>query len=220
MAVNPEMVAGGGGLPVPFSGEAFVLRRDGVNFLVDNLPGLGSGGKWSARGVLYLSNVRLVFAATGADARQNGAAIHAFDLPLSYIVREKFNQPIFGCNNITGVVEGGPPGSLDGVPHDFKLSFREGGVGTFLPLFYAMLASSRQQQSQQQQQQSQQQQQQQQQQYAPSAPPPPTSMVQDAVNNAFVDPSDPSVLYLSQPAETQGQSGLRQRNLPRAKGGS
>lgn len=32
------------------------------------------------------------------------AGLHAFDLPLVYIRGDKLNQPIFGCNNLSGVV--------------------------------------------------------------------------------------------------------------------
>jgi hypothetical protein len=46
-----------------------------------------------------------------------------FDLPLVYVTGDKLNQPVFGCNNLSGRVwqaaeGGGPAGTLP--PHDFK----------------------------------------------------------------------------------------------------
>ena len=65
--------------------------------------------------------------------------LHAFELPLAYLRGDKFNQPIFGCNNLSGecwpaVEGGGPAGGMP--PHKFALYFKEGGVGTFLPLYF------------------------------------------------------------------------------------
>ena len=88
---------------------------------------------------------------------------------------EKFNQPIFFCNNISGQVEpvsmivrialqsNGPlpfncnswssydlfqvvpenqPGALYST-HSFKILFKEGGCGTYIPLFFNLIASVR-----------------------------------------------------------------------------
>jgi hypothetical protein len=98
--------------------------------------------RWSAKGSVFLSNVRLVFLADAPDA----SGLAGFDLPLVYITGDKLNQPIFGCNNLSGRVwpaaeGGGPAGSLP--PHDWKVSFRNGGVGTFYPLFYALVQRAR-----------------------------------------------------------------------------
>ncbi|RRT37553.1 hypothetical protein B296_00046669 [Ensete ventricosum] len=66
-----------------------------------------------------------------------------------FVRGEKFNQPIFHCNNISGFVE---PVSV--VPegehralystHSFKILFKEGGCGTFVPLFLNLIATVRQ----------------------------------------------------------------------------
>jgi WW domain-binding protein 2 len=42
--------------------------------------------------------VRLVFVAPAANAD----GLQAFDFPLAYITHDKFNQPIFACNNLAG----------------------------------------------------------------------------------------------------------------------
>lgn len=95
----------------------------------------------------------------------------AFELPLAYIRKDKFNQPIFACNNLSGKLSiavphpsdlgaiagtmassnagecwpaapgGGPQGSLP--PHVFSLYFKEGGVGTFLPLYFRFVDIAR-----------------------------------------------------------------------------
>lgn len=63
-----------------------------------------------------------------------------------YIRNEKFNQPVFGCNNLSGEVwsteEGGGPNGVH-PPHAFSLYFKNGGVGTFLPRFYLALEHAR-----------------------------------------------------------------------------
>ena len=78
--------------------------------------GLPAGKTLFKQARLYLSNVRLVLVCKGA------AALHAFDAPLvrlrvcrlmsmtltlpwqAYVRSERFNQPIFGANNLTGTV--------------------------------------------------------------------------------------------------------------------
>lgn len=37
---------------------------------------------------------------------------------------------------------GGPAGSL--APHEFKLYFKEGGIGTFYPLYYTLVERAKQ----------------------------------------------------------------------------
>ncbi|KAK9828894.1 hypothetical protein WJX72_002644 [[Myrmecia] bisecta] len=199
MAANPALVqtADGQLAPAPFTGEVIALRRDAIDCSLDNVR--TRSGRWSARGVLYLTNMRLVFVALKPDA-ESGLA--AFELPLAYLRNDKFNQPIFGCNNLAGecwpaVAGGGPAGRLP--PHKWAMYFKEGGVGTFLPLYFRFLEYIRALQartggtggsngptssvSQPQQQAS-----------APAAS-------EALLRTAFVDPSDPTKLYLSQPVD-------------------
>ena len=98
MTANPPLVQGRDGIlcPQPYQNEAIVLRRESIELGLDNLH--TSSGKWATRGVLYLTNLRLVFVA----AKEDGSGLRAFDLPLAYTRREKFNQPIFSCNNLSG----------------------------------------------------------------------------------------------------------------------
>ena len=55
--------------------------------------------RWSAKGSLWLTSLRLIFVADHADP---GSGLRAFDIPLAYITADRFNQPIFVCNNLTG----------------------------------------------------------------------------------------------------------------------
>ncbi|WIA21976.1 hypothetical protein OEZ85_004333 [Tetradesmus obliquus] len=183
MAANPALVQTFNNelIPAPFANEVFVLKRPKVGFELDGVQ--TRNGKWSTTGALYLSNVRLVFVAEKADA----SGLAGFDMPLVYVCKEKLNQPIFGCNNLAGQVwpavnGGGPSGSLP--PHSFKVLFKEGGIGTFYPLFYALAERARKAGAAQRQ--------------APLAQAAPA--VQELVHKAFVDPNDPSTIYLSQPA--------------------
>jgi fructose 1,6-bisphosphatase len=45
--------------------------------------------------------MRLVFVADQADP---GSGLRAFDIPLVYITADRFNQPVFVCNNLTGAL--------------------------------------------------------------------------------------------------------------------
>ena len=61
-------------------------------------PGLFSLTRQFAQGELHVSTIRMVF------INHSGGDMQAFDLPMANITNEKFNQPIFGANNISGTV--------------------------------------------------------------------------------------------------------------------
>uniref|UniRef100_A0A7S2I5W5 Uncharacterized protein n=1 Tax=Haptolina brevifila TaxID=156173 RepID=A0A7S2I5W5_9EUKA len=173
--------------PVPMAGEFFFLSRDGISFSAKS-----GGTEVKCSGTLYLSTLRMVvvadqsshsssiWAALGMANRAN--AVSGFDMPLATLYGEGFNQPIFGANNMTGT---SPPLDGSGFVEDIKwcISFNNGGVGTFLPLFFRLLAEMRQRLSQ-------------------DAPTNQSSHspveVQSMVNAAFVDPSDPTRLFVPQ----------------------
>ena len=95
----------------------------------------GRARAWATSGSLVLTDVRLVFVA-GKASREG---LRAFDFPLQYVRGERFNQPIFGANNLSGEcfrVESGGSGR----PLSFKFMFNSGGAGTFLPLFWGLMA--------------------------------------------------------------------------------
>ncbi|XP_021282647.1 UPF0664 stress-induced protein C29B12.11c [Herrania umbratica] len=193
MALNPQLFQNG--MPVPFTNEIFVLVRDGVEFEVDKIPG-SNGGRFKARGTIYLSNIRMVFVAAHPVGN-----VFAFDMPLLYVHDEKFNQPIFHCNNISGHVEPVVPENEHRAlysTHSFKILFKEGGCGTFVPLFLNLISSVRQYNQQ-----------------VNPGPEPRMDPLQAAqtpvdemMRHAYVDPNDPTRIYLQQP-DTQSQ--LRRR---------
>ncbi|KAL2938861.1 UPF0664 stress-induced protein C29B12.11c [Bienertia sinuspersici] len=207
MAQNPQLFPNG--MPVPFYGELFVLARDGVEFEVDKIPG---SGKVKAKGTIYLSNIRMVFVAS----KPAGNFMHLICLWKDHFITvnvleaqkfylhvhdEKFNQPIFHCNNISGYVEPVVPESENRAlysTHSFKILFKEGGCGTFIPLFFNLINSVRQ--------------------YNASAAPvseprvdplrAAQTPVDDMMRHAYVDPNDPTKIYLQQPTP---ESNLRRR---------
>lgn len=248
MAGNPALVQTATGLmPAPFQGEWISAERKGVDVSV---RGLGPS-KWSQRGSVYLSNFRMVFV---SDRLDTSTGLHAVDLPLVYLVDASFNQPILGCNNLSGeaalsnncsrsqstcgwwcrkaaarrvhpsldstvrspnaggcwTLEGGPG---QGTPLEWTIYFKQGGVGTFLPLFNSLCrggappgpgteagqvetgtpvteepvkdeAGAEKSQSAE-----------------PSAPPAPPQLLQ----TALVDPSDPTTIYLTQQPVPESQ---------------
>ncbi|KAL0420858.1 UNVERIFIED_CONTAM: hypothetical protein Slati_3108700 [Sesamum latifolium] len=184
MALNPQLFPNG--MPVPFVSEIFVLARDGVEFEIDKIPGT-QGGTVKARGTIYLSNIRMVFVANKPVEN-----FVAFDMPLLYVHDEKFNQPIFFCNNISGHVDPVVPDNEHRAlysTHSFKILFKEGGCGTFVPLFFNLIASVRQYN-----------------QHARAEAQPRMDPLQaaqtpvdDMMRHAYVDPNDPTRIFLQQP---------------------
>ncbi|XP_057529166.1 uncharacterized protein LOC130807835 [Amaranthus tricolor] len=191
MAQNLQLFPNG--MPVLFYGELFVLARDGVEFEIDKIPGRG---KVKAKGTIYLSNVRMVFVASKPTGN-----FYAFDMPLLHVHGEKFNQPIFQCNNISGHVEPVVPETENRAlysTHSFKILFKEGGCGTFIPLFFNLISSVRQYN-----------------QHAASVPEPRVdplraaqTPVDEMMRHAYVDPNDPTKIFLQQPTP---ESNLRRR---------
>ncbi|KAM1304024.1 hypothetical protein EV1_021329 [Malus domestica] len=187
MAVNPQLFPNG--MPVPFVNEMFVLARDGVEFEVDKIPGYDGGGRLKAKGTIYLSNIRMVFV-----SNKPVGSFFAFDMPLLYVHGEKFNQPIFHCNNIAGQVEPVVPEGQHGAlysTHSFKILFKEGGCGTFVPLFFNLISAVRQYNQYQH----------------PNAGSQPLvdplqaaqTPVDEMMRHAYVDPNDPTRIFLQQP---------------------
>ena len=111
-------------------------------------------------------------------------AFKAFDLPLSLISNESFEQPIFGANYITGKCKP----LLNSLPGDitFKIWLMNGGCGTFAPAYLKMVASCRRNRGRGAEQ----------------------SVINSYQNSggrktAYIDPNDPSVIYLQQPEVAQ-----------------
>ena len=45
----------------------------------------------------------LLWRAHSIKAITFAAGLEAFELPLAYVRKDKFNQPIFACNNLSGI---------------------------------------------------------------------------------------------------------------------
>ncbi|XP_073146535.1 UPF0664 stress-induced protein C29B12.11c [Henckelia pumila] len=192
MALNPQLCPNA--LPVPFVHEMFVLARDGVEFEIDKIPG-AQGGNVKTKGTVYLSNIRMVFVANKPIGN-----FFAFDIPLLYVHGEKFNQPIFHCNNISGAVDPVVPENEHRAlysTHSFKILFKEGGCGTFIPLFFNLIASVRRYN-----------------QHASAAQvrldplQAAQTPVEEMMRHAYVDPNDPTRIFLQQP---NSENHLRRR---------
>ena len=106
----------------------------------------------------------------------------AFDLPLATMKNESFNPPIFFANNMTGVSPALEASVCFPADISWCITFKDGGVGTFLPLFLRLLAQMRATMRQPAQQ---------------TTPVVSQAFVQTLVGSAYVDPSDPTCLYVS-----------------------
>mmetsp|Transcript_22061 Transcript_22061/g.38093 ORF Transcript_22061/g.38093 Transcript_22061/m.38093 type:complete len:210 (-) Transcript_22061:485-1114(-) len=202
MAINvPVVQYGDRKLPQPFPGEAIIIERSHVECeLNERLY-----GKWkSVEGMLFLTSLRLVFITS--EKCSSKSRFESLELPLQGIWDEKLNQPIFGCNNISGTSQ-----YYDNQPFQgtltFKLYFMRGGVGTFVPqLNWALQAARRALQRSQQAE------------IHTNVPFMGSSEILQMQSVAYVDPSDPSTVYTMQPsipvsAPADGTHTLRRRNV-------
>eukprot|EP00920_Eleutheroschizon_duboscqi_P002130 GHVT01005335.1.p1 GENE.GHVT01005335.1~~GHVT01005335.1.p1 ORF type:complete len:256 (+),score=20.36 GHVT01005335.1:411-1178(+) len=158
--------------PLPMENEVFFLRRTGISFQAKT-PTITFKGS----GDFYLTSRRVVFVRSGKPDQHRDFT--SFELPLFLLQDPKFQQPIFGANYMEGTVQPltSAENSITG-NSKWRLTFNKGGCGTFLHVFYRLwnevLRNS-------------------------AWTPPPDMPVQLSENPAYVDPNDPSVLYLSQP---------------------
>lgn len=104
----------------------------------------------------------------------------SFDIPLGLLKEEGFKQPIFGSNYITGVCK--PLFNI--LPGDvkFKIWFMQGGCGTFVPAFLNMVNSLRKNQNK-----------------GHDHKLMNTIIAGQFAKTAYIDPNDPSVIFLEQP---------------------
>ena len=115
---------------------------------------------------------------------KKNTAFKAFDLPLALTYNESFEQPIFGANYIKGTCK-----PLLNLPGDvnFKIWFMEGGCGTFAPAYLKMVHSMRVNRRIDQNTQ--------------------RNIANGTYNKtAYVDPNDPSIIYLQQPQVVQNMN--------------
>jgi hypothetical protein len=186
MALNVPLTDGPDGtFPLPFPGEVFVLTRDKICLSLKD----ADMDLKSLRGRLFVTSMRQVFLPSDA-AKARG--VQSVELPWRGLWDERFNQPIFGVNNLTATVQ-----YYDGEPFNgtlaVRLDFKEGGCNTYLPVFNNILRATRAQLRLES--------------GAAEASPIPSPGAAASVpseyypghNDAFVDPNDTSRLYTTQP---------------------
>ena len=171
MAINPAQISPN--RPKLLNGEALLLQRTGVSYEIQtkNFPVLHS------KGSLILSTKRIIVINSQPKPLGENQFFCSFQFPLATLKNEKFNQPIFGANNLTGVVS---PENNSGLSESivFKISFLEGGCGTFLHFFLRAIKELRLGKSV----------------LSRAA----REGRLHAESSGFLDPSDPSILYVSQ----------------------
>ena len=202
MSLNPPLMLLAPGMPaVPMGivGEAFLLRREGVELTVKE------AGLKGVRCTLYLTTLRLCFVLAAPTP-----ALAALDVPLQGLRGDPdFVQPFFGANYLAAAVApvpgrglvgeaagAGPAAPPGAVP--FRATFSHGGAATFLHFFFRLLeqyrvADERARAA-----------------YFAALAAPPAAAAFVGEQTAFFDPSDPSVVFLTQPAWTTAE------NAPRA----
>lgn len=180
MAFNPTIAPNGVPVTPENANEVFLLSRGGISFTVQ----AKETGKFSGTGTLFLTSHSIFFVASKITT-QRGLQFISFRLPIENISEEKFNQPIFGANNLTGKCAPVVVGSTS--DFSFKFAFNNGGCGTFLPIFFMSMERGRQDS----------------QRFAQEV------TTNGIANGAFVDPNDPTVIFVQQPTRAQVQPVLQ-----------
>ena len=173
MALNPPQTNNGD--PCRVEGEYFIMKRIGIEFEMK----IENGSKYTAKGYMILTTARIV-----CVNKDDKSLFKCFDLPLSLISKESFEQPIFGSNYLYGFCK--PLMNLLPGVIRYKIWFTEGGCGTFVPAFFNVLGNLRKNENKS-----------------------PDSKFINMVSNgtfaksAYIDPNDPSILYVEQPSTIQ-----------------
>ena len=107
-------------VPKLYENEVLFLEKKNIKFIIDEK---------SYNGVIYLSNLRLVFASFE----------YSFDMPLANITDELFNQPLFSPNNLSGNVK---MIENEEITKKWKIQFYD-SVNTFLNMFTLSLYKMR-----------------------------------------------------------------------------
>lgn len=202
MALNVPLTDGPDGrFPLPFPGEVFVLTRDKICLHVKD----ADLNLKSLKGRLFVTSMRQVFMPSNL---QKSRGVESFELPWRGLWGERFNQPIFGVNNLTADVQYYDEQPFNG-ELSIRLDFMEGGVNTYLPVFNNILRATRAQLALESR-------------SAAGVVPAPIPGADAAAqapqeyypgnSEAFVDPSDPSRIYTTQPVV---QDAGRREQMPK-----
>ncbi|CAK4748076.1 unnamed protein product [Aphanomyces euteiches] len=162
--------------PLANDNELFILERPGIAFTCN-----ASGNKFKGNGRIYITTQRLVFCAD-KGSHQHDIFFEAFEIPLDNITADKFNQPIFGACNISGnVVPVNQAADGGASPIQWKVAFNNGGTGTFLAVFLKLMEQKKKGK------------------FFRASGEVDETFVQKQQQKAFVDPNDPSIIYVTQP---------------------
>lgn len=178
MALNPPFFSDGE--PVPIPGETFLVRRKHIEFTLKDATGKEIFAFKDC--TAYLTSVRI---AIWLSTR--GTSATSVDIPLQGISNEDVKQPVFGAPALVGLVAAVPgkgfaPGLLS-----FKIGFKSGGFGIFMAVFASIMERG----------------------YRNASVDARRSFLEAQVfrqdfimaeQQAFMDPSDPSHVFVVQPA--------------------
>ncbi|CAD8213741.1 unnamed protein product [Paramecium octaurelia] len=186
MALNPPITQTG--VPLRVDQEFFILYRKEMEgqFKIEPM------GKFKASGKVYITTCRMVF----VNDNFQRDSFKSFDIPLAYLSAEKFRQPILGSNFLEGDVA--PLYSLLPGRTHFKLRFKAGGCDKFLRILFSVLIQIRKSRSSGQR--------------VPDA-----RMMENFArtqSQAFVDPNDPSIIFVQQPQLLQQSYGNPTWTIP------
>ncbi|KAG0190915.1 hypothetical protein DFQ28_001353 [Apophysomyces sp. BC1034] len=114
---------------VPLPGEKVFFKQDGVRMVLD----CNEKGHWEAKGIVILSNQRIVFIAASPTPQ-----FQSLNVPTGNLKNWQLEQPWFGANYISGVLIHVPNG---GLPKSGKLELRftEGGAIEFTTIYRSLL---------------------------------------------------------------------------------
>jgi hypothetical protein len=196
MSINPVLARDGSNelFPMPMVGETFLLRRGDMYLNADVWQGppptpglldwlLGSHRpkvRLTGYGVLFLTTLRMVFVVTSGPSPPDFGSL---EISFSHLdmydekTMPQFQQPAFGANYL----EGRSKCTAAGETCSWQVTFRSGGCGTFLPVFYNLIESELRRRS------------------SSRSPVPPAPSHVTTAPVAFIDPADPSLVYLTQP---------------------
>lgn len=172
MALNSPL--GQNGVPFRLNDEYILLERPGMDIEIK----MEGRSTISGKGRVYLTTSRMVF----VSEKYLTDKFKSFDMPIAFLIKPKFEQPVFGANYLQFTVK---PLSHT-LPFDahVKLWFSKGGCERFLKIYEHVSKQVYEQKK--------------------------TQRMNNTLynnwatgfftnNNAFVDPSDPTVIITEQP---------------------
>lgn len=172
MALNAPL--GPNGVPFRLNDEFILLERPGMDIEIK----MAGRSNITGKGKVYLTTSRMVF----VHDKFMTDKFKSFDMPIAFLVKPKFEQPIFGANYLQFTVK--PISHTLPLDANVKLWFSKGGCEKFLRIYEYVSKQVYEQKRTQRMNNNL---------YNNWA----TGYFQN--NNAFVDPSDPTVIITEQP---------------------